>query len=447
MGRLYCPLSHTRTHTEIVNSSSHAYNLSVKEAADATDGELNLSLKIANVGSTAVRNPHVVVNDVRDWRTIESLLGEILEPGMDEAQKALAIWEFVVANRYHSSSVETGAEPHDPIKYLNVYGFGFCDDTASLLSTLWQEAGLETRIWNLNGHVVSEVKYDGAYHILDGDLAVFYSLPDGSLAGLSDIRQDFSLVASFDHHGLVDSRALAYDIYPGEAFLEGDDTHFILGSSMDMLLRPDESFEWRWDNIGKFHDNYLKVEPPAYANGKFTYAPDLSGDQFRNYLETEQDIDTTSQRGFPKVHLLPGSLDGHVVIKVSSPYVIVGAALRAEVVRQQAGDAINIYASDTPGQWELLGSPDQLGTFSLTQSLDEWLMPLSKTGKYQYYLMIEFQPAEAGSPIGINSLVLETDVQMSPFSLPALKPGENTVQYTDETSKEHWIIITHQWNQ
>ena len=46
------------------------------------------------------------------------------------------------------------------LRFLNIYGFGYCDDSAVSFSVLAEKAGLKSRVWDLSGHVAPEVFYD-----------------------------------------------------------------------------------------------------------------------------------------------------------------------------------------------------------------------------------------------------------------------------------------------
>ena len=126
------------------------------------DGEVdNRSITLSNIGEDVVVNPWVTVGGVKDWFSTSRILDEILQPGMTNREKALAIWAFLVDNRYHDQPAHTGIETHDPVRFLNVYGYGFCDDSATNLLVLCESAGIPARVWGLSGHVVPEAYFEG----------------------------------------------------------------------------------------------------------------------------------------------------------------------------------------------------------------------------------------------------------------------------------------------
>ncbi len=102
------------------------------------------------------------------------MVRSIVVAGMTPEQASIAIWKFLVNRRYHYLPASDDAEMHDPVKFLNVYGYGFCDDSALNFAALCEEAGLEARVWGLNGHVVAESSYGGAWHMFDPDMACYF---------------------------------------------------------------------------------------------------------------------------------------------------------------------------------------------------------------------------------------------------------------------------------
>jgi hypothetical protein len=459
----YRPQLSPTIHQELVtNDNVHAYTMNVGGLLDPSNtlrreyGNIhyyqpNISLKIENLGRSAVKNPRIVVNVRRDWGTLESILAEVISPEMTEKEKAIAIWRFVQENSYHHDPAEGLDETHDPVRYLNVYGYGICDDSSAVLSAMWTTAGLQVRSWNLGGHVVSEVWYDGAYHILDTDAEVIYPLGDNlTLAGYDDLLADPYWAVRTHHYGPYAPKDLAADA--AHAALYGDNDvqieRNVHGYRMDMVLRPGESFEWRWDNIGKYHENLIHGEPPPfYANGKWTYTPDLSMDDYRGYLAREENIKTASEDGgFPRLHLDQPGETGRAIFMVQSPYVIVGGTVRAEVVLSQQGDTVNIRAYGEDYEGTNVWTSAETGIHMVTFSLDEFIAPLASDAKYIYFLEVELE-SDSGTGVGLNYLSIETDVQMAPLSLPALSQGKNEVVYSDDNLNPHQVLITHEWRE
>lgn len=81
-----------------------------------------------------------------------------LEPefaGEPDYRKA---WRFVGYSIFEDRPLTQEHQwPHNPLVLLNSIGFGFCDDKAAVLSSLWKILGYKSRVWTLEGHVVPEI--------------------------------------------------------------------------------------------------------------------------------------------------------------------------------------------------------------------------------------------------------------------------------------------------
>ncbi|MFH1708940.1 MAG: FecR family protein, partial [Planctomycetota bacterium] len=77
----------------------------------------------------------VISGKVEDVSTMEAILGWMVQPGMTDEQKALAVWETVVKFRQQTDPpndyLTQEGHPHDPVKMFNVFGYCFCGCAAS----------------------------------------------------------------------------------------------------------------------------------------------------------------------------------------------------------------------------------------------------------------------------------------------------------------------------
>ena len=452
---------------EFVASSAHTYQITMGGTVDEQNTitrsgqnylidlyQPNVSLKVENTGTVPVVNPKIVVNGRRNWGTLDDILDEILADTMLDREKALAIWYFVKENLYHDYLAEYNApEFPNPVKLLNVYGYGLCGDKALMAMALWERAGLPARLWQLYGHVVSEVWYDGAYHVLDTDASAFYLLPDNrTAASVEQVSYDHDLAKRTHHFDRFEYGSYTVQTDEVMASLYGhndaiDDSVDLLDHEIRFTLRPQESFEWRWDEVGKYHDLVGEIAPPRlFADGKAVYEPALDDNLYREYLEAEQNVRSIADDGqWPKLHLGDDGTTGYIVLKVESPYVIVGGKVGGEFYRSSSNGAVNVYISFDGQAWQKVWSADQVGSFVHYESIDRYIAPLSDTARYAYFIKFEFESAGGAIAVGMNGLRLKTDVQMAPFSLPALALGPNTIVYSDETAVPHQVLITHEW--
>jgi hypothetical protein len=88
----------------------------------------DVELSIANVGRAPVRNPRVVSNGQRRWFSMEGIIAEAHAGAADDTERMFLSWDFLRDLHYHSMPLFGENELHDPVKYFNMYGTGFCDD-------------------------------------------------------------------------------------------------------------------------------------------------------------------------------------------------------------------------------------------------------------------------------------------------------------------------------
>lgn len=106
------------------------------------------------------------------------------------------LWRFLRDNTYHWYPVNTELWINATWPTLNSMGWGFCSQVASAFVQIAAAAGYTARTWELNGHVVPEIYSDGAWHMYDTDLAVYYLLEDGTVAGAEDLQLRPALITS-----------------------------------------------------------------------------------------------------------------------------------------------------------------------------------------------------------------------------------------------------------
>jgi hypothetical protein len=106
----------------------------------------------------------------------------------------IAAWKYVAEITSNTIPISPENWIHDPIIYLNSIGEGFCDDQAAVLAIIWEWLGYQSRVWELNGHVVPEIKYNGKWHMLDPDYEIFYLNDEREIASVEELSSDTSLI-------------------------------------------------------------------------------------------------------------------------------------------------------------------------------------------------------------------------------------------------------------
>ncbi len=135
-----------------------------------------------------------IYNNV-DYSSLDSIVNSLLVENTTDKEKALTLYEFVKDSMYHRSGItksisddwiafliaKSGLWPParkivDPIELLSKHHAGLCGQHAYVLYALAKKAGLDARIWELNGHIITEIYYDGAWHVFDADQEVLTTM-------------------------------------------------------------------------------------------------------------------------------------------------------------------------------------------------------------------------------------------------------------------------------
>ena len=174
-----------------------------------------------------VCNLKVVTDASPDYSDLPSLLHSITAkwPTTKEKCWALFYWNHI-ARRQTAPMQLHGLELTDPIRQFNDYGYTMCSTISGINCGLWHNLGLPVRFWDISLHTVSEVYYDGRWHMYDNSMSALYTLCDGStIAGVEDIGCDGACAASGGRpeRGHVAKYHCLYGTGPN-GFLTGADT-------------------------------------------------------------------------------------------------------------------------------------------------------------------------------------------------------------------------------
>ena len=425
-------------------------------------------------GGEAVRTPRILREGAVDTSSVEAIIASVIKPGMSQQQKALAVYDFLRTNLYHWPAGREGPKPddhdygvvYDPIKLINVYGYGYCFQSRSALEALWQAAGLEARSAGIGGHSIAEVFYDGAYHFLDADQQGYCLLADGqTIASIEQISRDpIALVlrqanptkpffpATADPKVPYESKHIvaAYFASTADNFYQHDKT--VTGHRMDLTLLPGMRLvrrfqgDGRWNLRNKSLDFEYQVgyaDPRVgprdfitgrgYGNGELLYQPELSGSS-REYAAgvwTQEGLAQTKGGLEPAEAGKPG----WCAFRIRLPYVIVGwpttfkgpakpagaAVVAATFHRAGDKDAQGISVSVDRGRtWKPVWKAEGAGSLRAVVDLSEHV-----AGRYEYLLRLELAAAEKPADSRLERLALNTAFQLAPKTLPAVEEGTN----------------------
>ena len=383
--------------------------------------ESNRSVRMENVGDTDVVNPWLS-NGRNTFRTLSEIAATAVSPGMSDREKAMAMWFQEIRHRYHFDGDNN--DLGDPVKVYNIYGYNTCGNDSICVAGLWKKAGLKVAPARLVGHCVTQVFFDGRWHVFDGDMHSMYLLRDcRTVAGEQDLVRDHDLVRRAHTQGILKPDIRGDDewessIYVFEGEVRGE-RYCTDGTSMNMTLRPGEAITWRWGHLTpiKHHGQSKPHHPDTICNGLWEYQPDFGKEAWRKGAAIAQGVrtdrgDLTSDAG----------QSGTIVWMMKSPYVFVGGRIESE------GTGAKFSLSWDGKTWEDAGA-----------DLDKFF-PNAGPARYEYRLRCELDPGAK-----LQKLRIVNDVQMAPLALPGMVLGANEFLYTDQSPAGRKVRLTHDW--
>jgi len=453
-----------KTHIEQIVGNRHKYTITLGGTLDmdntrtlATNNcfiafQNNVSLTIENIGDVPVINPRIVINDRGNWYTFDSLLAEFTRGAATDQEKAYFIWQRMRENLYHQTPLYGDAEPHDPVRLFNIFGFNLCDDAGNAGCSLFFHAGLTgSKNRALHGHVQCEAFVDGRFQFLDVDMDCFYLDRENEYpVGGEQVARDHDLARRELNYGPVVDRFVSSDL-PAALFGRDDRRYDARwrGHEIAYTLRPGERVVFRWDNIGKYPaENAERARRPRYfGNSRFIFRPRLSPEVVRSEAFATKDLLPPRPTDASGTRLLGSSPDAVLVYQIKVPYTICGGTVRAELSGAAADDGFAIALSLDGRTWKKLWQKQGAGRHAAVVSLDEALDVHRKPAKYRYFIRVGLRSAGSRPSAGLCSLEIETDVLAAPVALPRLRVGSNRIVYWDATEGPHRVRVTHEWRE
>ncbi len=392
-----------------------------REGACEQTWESNRSVRMENTGGTDVVNPWLS-NGRNPFRNLEEIVAAATAPGMSDREKATALWFQEIRHRYHFGG--DNQELGDPVKVFNVYGYNTCGNDSICLAGLWRKAGLRAAPARAVGHCISQVFYEGAWHLFDGDTHAVYLMRDNeTVAGEQDIVRDHDLVKRTHNQGILfpdsrgsDEQAASLYVYEGDVVGE---RHCKGDTTMNMVLRPGEAITWRWGHLNpaKYHGGMKPLYPDTVCNGLWEYHPDFSKETWRRGASAAENV-SSDAGGL----MAEGGGTGTIVWTMRSPYVFVGGRLES----QGAGAKFSVSADGK--SWE-----------DVKEGFDPFFAP-GGPARYEYRLRCQLSGTAR-----LKRLAVINDLQMAFLALPEMAVGTNAFRYTDESPGERRVRVTHEW--
>jgi len=462
-------------HTVIIQQDSQKYEIRMEGKIDGSMTwdpvgywaydqfwEPNLYVKLENIGNSVVINPWLHRIDKPDTRSIHSIVDYIIEPGMSEAEKARALFEFEIRNRFHATTGDD--EVKDVIKRFNCYGYTLCGDESKIMTDLWRAAGLKVRQGYPDGHSTAEVYYDNQWHLMDADESIICLLWDNeTIASEEQIVRDHDLMKRTHTYGplhnsdrMRDEMSAALHYYEGirEGEFESYTSH-----NMNFKLRPNESIIWAWNPDNRYHSTEYP-DPGSHdpdwnkrwrlmahvMNGKLTYYPDLSDPLTAQFIHAEGCVSRDDLAYGKGLYLMKDS--AKVVVPVESAFPIVGGRVIVDFAREDIlNEEVRVFVSLNDGiSWMPVYTSAASDNNRMYIDLNDFFQK-NDTARYHYLLKFTLVSNAKRPNVCLKGFCLTSELQMARLALPELKLGQNQFLYTDENTNGRRVRITHSWNE
>ena len=412
-------------------------------------------------------NLRIVSDSVPDFSSRRHFVTSALSNWETEHDRSLAQFRWMHRCRRVGSYVPEDNRPVlDPVLFFNSYGITFCSMISQMNGSLWEARDLPFRVIDLKGHVVSEVKYDGAWHMFDNDFCNYFLTAKGAVASAADLCNsrihgnwedlkpgEYYL---FDHCPTASSprgrifmgpsswtlKSVAHDWYPGpggwkprEAVSGAQAGHrYVLG------VRPNETYTRFRRPLGTgalYARLFRSGKDPAKdgsplrnsrANGRWVWEPDLSdpGAFFgRENVEVRVTGPADARRRW--LAAKDPAKPAVAVFRVNSANVVTAADLEAEVV-----GAVRFTVSGNGGR-----SWSPVTTVLDADRTEHARITHPVSGRLQYLLRVEFMK---GALAGLARLRLVTITQVNPLTLPALRLGANRIAAVSDDHLQYVIL-------
>ena len=449
-----------KKHVERITSKKHVYTVKVGGTRDPE----NHSIVIGNAGMTYVDRPRVRVNGQCDFYDTKTIIEHTLKGLRTDEEKAIALcYLFGDGRRFQRGNPDRSAV--HPTVLFGVYGYNICGHTAACFDALCAAAGIRSRYWEINHHTVTEVYFDGSWHMLDGNVPVFYLKRDNrTIASMRDLEKDPDLVG---RTSVLGSRSMEshQPFYVTKEYHRHYPTHSAFATEerdLGYVLRPFERFERYWFPTWKYHNQANDPRmPKTFANGKFIFEPDFRKSDVHDWTRKEycyaRNLKWTP-KGSPVLRVdkpQDNTYDqpARLSFDVRSPYVIVGGKAYLKLHRSGEGKRDLIGVTARPYQpirrGKALYATMQTGDFEAHLDLTHGIQPWGSMANnfYEFVIQLGADSETKDACTGISELGMEHDVQVAPKALPALLHGENRVVYTDESKRGREVLVTHMWRE
>lgn len=435
-------VSPERSHTETITTSQHSFSI-----ATPPDVPLeNASIRLEVVAGESL-NPHLSSSGSVDCSSLKSIVAGVVTPGMTAEEKALALWRFVMNTCYH----DRWGTSLDGLEHLNVYGYGYCGTYAAVLESLWWAAGLSARHVNIGNHAATEVYYSNGWHYIDADVRAYYLLKDNrTIASLEELNDNADLWTMLRQGS---SRASGKKYYYMTMHPNGHGRSPVYTNEFTMAKGDVLSLGWqsrgKWClHRGEEGGDEPAWEPPYYGNGLFKFHRDFTDrTQSRSGLVSSTNIDWQDVTG-GYLHPQKANQEAALVYRVKTPYFMPEATLSGSFIRRGTGDSVELdISTDNGKRWVRLWRADGTGTVKASAVTDQTQQVTTDVPwKYSYLMRLRMRAGKAPRDVGAYYLESTSVLAYNLRCLPALRPGDNRITFSDGTQARRTVKVTYTWH-
>jgi hypothetical protein len=281
-------------------------------------------------------------------------------------------------------------------------------------------------------HLIPEVWYGEAWHMLDPDHEVFYRKDDGTIASVAEIIANPTLVArTTDPVGWDATKMAQLYVENGPSLRYYPGAAFSISPSSHLLLRPHESLTFQSENTTDFVHFYQACPtcfaPPmtSVSAAQFDWRLSFSDPHWKSQTSTSQGVDVVTDASGQKWLVNTTSGIGSVLYKQASPFPVSSLVLYAQLAPASGGSLrVSFFdgvAWSTPVTFQPI-----TGVSSFNVSAD--VTALAR-GYYAYDLRIELV-----GEVKVQKLRITPVVQTAKALFPTLVAGTvNHLSYNDES--------------
>jgi hypothetical protein len=333
----------------------------------------------------------------------------------------------------------------------------------------WRSLGYRAQKLYKFGHTFADCYWKdndgvGRWHVFDVSQHWYvYDRTGSHIATKDELALDYSLIYFPSRTPIPSTPSLIQPSYVHGGHLKTEPHH------TGINLRIGESMERHWGNEDKPYYNLFGKEkrkdfkhgpyPVTYGNGRLIYEPDLSKRTYKQGLfQIPINLNCTEEDGLrPALHPSKTSEKGVAIFKVSSPYIVSDAWIKASIVRESLKDEIRFsFSVDDGHTWRTIWEAGkEVGAFNLDhlnfcESFDPDQKNLPKIitpfGRYEYLVKIELKAAVKKTSCGLENFSIVTVFQHNLFSLPMLWPGRNKITVQGDLDPNSMLRVTYVWD-